>query len=170
MAAGREDLYFPLGLKLSQPDGREDEMAIVVRGLCPLLQVFDMPASIAFYRDVLGFGVVETSRPGPRFDWAWLRRDGAELMLNTAYEEDQRPPAPDPARVAAHDDTALYFGCPDVDAAYEHLRAHGIAVHEPKVAPYGMKQLYLHDPDGYTLCFQWPAAGDVDPAGDRVGR
>ena len=20
-----------------------------------------------------------------------------------------------------------------------------------------MKQLYLHDPDGYNLCFQWPA-------------
>jgi hypothetical protein len=25
----------------------------------------------------------------------------------------------------------------------------------PKVAPYGMKQLYLHDPVGFALCFQW---------------
>ncbi len=39
-------------------------------------------------------------------------------MLNTAYEEDARPRAPDPARVAAHEDTAIYFSCPDVDAAY----------------------------------------------------
>jgi hypothetical protein len=30
-------------------------MAIDVRGLVPLLQVFDMPTSIRFYRDVLGF-------------------------------------------------------------------------------------------------------------------
>jgi hypothetical protein len=30
-------------------------------------------------------------------------------------------------------------------------------VKEPKVAPYGMKQLYVRDPDGYNLCFQWPA-------------
>jgi glyoxylase I family protein len=30
-------------------------------------------------------------------------------------------------------------------------------VNEPKVAPYGMKQLYVRDPDGYGLCFQWPA-------------
>jgi len=27
----------------------------------------------------------------------------------------------------------------------------------PSVAPYGMKQLYLQDPDRYELCFQWKA-------------
>jgi glyoxylase I family protein len=68
------------------------------------------------------------------------------------------PAAPDTARIAAHGDTTLYFGCPDVDAAYRHLRAQGVAVKEPKIAPYGMKQLYVRDPDGYLLCFQWPAA------------
>jgi len=133
-------------------------MAIEIRGMAPLLQVFDMPTSIAFYRDVLGFEVVTTSKPrGEYFDWALLRLDGVELMLNTAYEEDARPLAPDPARIAAHDDTAIYFGCPDVDAAYAYLRTLGVAADEPKVAPYGMKQLYVHDPDGYNLCFQWPA-------------
>jgi len=78
-------------------------------------------------------------------------------MLNTAYEDEARPPAPDSARNAAHDDTAIYFGCPDVDAAYAYLRSRGMNVNEPKVAPYGMKQMYVHDPDGYSLCFQWPA-------------
>jgi glyoxylase I family protein len=138
----------------------EDPMAIDIRGMAPLLQVFDMPTSIKFYRDVLGFEVVTTSNPrGEPFDWALLRLNGVELMLNTAYEEDARPPAPDPARIAAHDDTCLYFGCPDVDAAYAHLRACDIAAKEPKIAPYGMKQLYLSDPDGYNLCFQWAASG-----------
>jgi glyoxylase I family protein len=102
--------------------------------------------------------VKTTSSPGKeRFGWALLALNGAELMLNTAYEEDARPPAPDPRRRATHEDTAIYFGCPDVDAAYAHLHARGIRVDEPKVAPYGMKQLYVSDPDGYTLCFQWPA-------------
>ena len=133
-------------------------MAIEIRGMAPLLQVFDMPTSIAFYRDVLGFEVVTTSKPGAeRFDWALLRLNGMELMLNTAYEADSRPPEPDRARIAAHDDTAIYFGCPDVDAAYAHLRSRAKNVKEPKVAPYGMKQLYVRDPDGYNLCFQWPA-------------
>jgi glyoxylase I family protein len=36
-------------------------MAVEVRGVCPLLQVYDMPASLRFYRDTLGFEVVATS-------------------------------------------------------------------------------------------------------------
>ena len=80
-------------------------------------------------------------------------------MLNTGYERDQRPPASDPPRVAAHSDTMLFFGAPDVDAVYSHLRAKGIDVKEPTIAPYGMKQLFLRDPDGFGRCFQWKAAG-----------
>jgi uncharacterized glyoxalase superfamily protein PhnB len=132
-------------------------VAIEVRGVCALLQVFDMPASLAFYRDVLGFEVLETSQPGAgdRVDWCRLKLNQAELMLNTAYEELERPAAPEQPRVAAHSDTCLYFGCPDVEGAYAYLSAQGVAADEPKVAPYGMKQLYLRDPDGYYLCFQW---------------
>jgi len=117
-----------------------------------------MPRSIRFYRDVLGFEVVANSPQLGEdfFHWVWLRLGQAELMLNTAYE-DNRPPSPEPRRVAAHCDTGLFFGCPDVDAAYEHLRSKGLEVKPPKVAPYGMKQLSLTDPDGYELCFQWPA-------------
>jgi hypothetical protein len=48
--------------------------------------------------------------------------------------------------------------CPDVDAAYRHLLAHGLQVQEPGVAPCGMRQLYVTDPDGSLVCFQWPAA------------
>ena len=108
-------------------------MGIEIRGMTPLLQVFDMPTSIAFYRDVLGFEVVTTSRPGAEnFGWALLRLNGTELMLNTAYEEDSRPPEPDRARIAAHDDTAIFFGCPDVDAAYAYLRSRAENVKEPK--------------------------------------
>ena len=99
-------------------------MGIEIRGIAPLLLVFDMPTSIAFYRDVLGFEAVSTSTArAEHFDWALLRLHGVELMLNAAYGEDARPPVPDPARIAAHDDTCLYFGCPDVDAAYTYLRA-----------------------------------------------
>jgi glyoxylase I family protein len=109
-------------------------MAIEIGGMAPLLQVFDMPTSISFYRDVLGFEVVTTSTPrGERFDWALLRLSGVELMLNTAYEEDARPAAPDAARIAAHDDTCLYFGCPDVDAAYAYLRARGLRRRSPRL-------------------------------------
>ena len=93
-------------------------MGLEIRGIAPLLEVFDMPAPIRFYAGVPGFKVASRSAPDGEFSWALLERGGAQLMVNTAYEEDERPPSPDPARVAVHRDTALYFGCPDVDSAY----------------------------------------------------
>ena len=131
-------------------------MGLKVDGVVPLIQVFDMPTSVAFYRDVLGFEVVTTSPPrGPDdFDWGLLRREGIALMLNTAYEVDARPPVRDSSRVGAHGDTALFFRCPDVDAAYTYLRGKSVRVEPPVITPYGMKQLHLADPDGYGICFQ----------------
>ena len=131
-------------------------MAIEVRGQSPLMEVFDMPTSLAFYRDKLGFEVTGDSGQGDESGWVMLQLGGATIMLNTAYDDGERPDQPDAARVAAHHDTCIYFGCPDVDAAYEHLKANGITCDPPAIAPYGMKQLYLTDPDNYNLCFQWP--------------
>jgi glyoxylase I family protein len=136
-------------------------MSIEIQGVCPLLQVFDMPNSIKFYRDLLGFQVVTTSPilsdDQDDVNWAMLRKNGSPVMLNTAYEPESRPPAPEPGRFAGHGDTCLYLGCPDVDGAYTYLRSRGLEIPEPKVAPYGMKQLYITDPDQYSICFQWTA-------------
>ena len=130
-------------------------MPIEVRGMAPLLEVFDMPTSLGFYRDKIGFSVIEDSGQGDESGWVMLKLGEATIMLNTAYDDGERPESPDPARVNAHHDTCIYFGCPDVDAAYEHLQANGIDAKPPSVAPYGMKQLYFTDPDNYNLCFQW---------------
>ena len=56
-------------------------MALDVRGATTLLQVYDMPASVRFYRDVLGFEMVSHSphrggdpgefRPDRREDPGW---------------------------------------------------------------------------------------------------
>lgn len=135
-------------------------MPLDLKGQTPLLSVFDMPTAIRFYRDLLGFEVVSTSRLlGPDdCGWAWLRLGDADVMLNTLYDPDaERPSVLDPARMDAHGDVVLYFGCPDVDAAYEHLRGKGLRVDKPQVTNYGMNQVYVRDPDGYGLCFQWRA-------------
>ena len=135
--------------------------SLTVTGLAPLLQVFDMPAAIHFYRHVLGFTLTATapalSDNPEHVNWCMLELNGAAIMLNTAYDPDDQPSSPDPSRWSGHRDTCVYFGCPDVDGAYEFLRSRGVELDPPKVAPYGMKQLYLTDPDGYGLCFQWKA-------------
>lgn len=131
-------------------------MSLRIGGFATLLQVFDMPTSLAFYRDVLGFEVVSDAPDDGMCDWVMLKRYESELMLNTAYEADDRPPAPEPTRISAHADIGLFFGCEDVDAAYAFLQQHGVAANAPVVTDYGMKQLYLKDPDGYDICLQQP--------------
>jgi len=137
-------------------------MPILIDSATPLFAVYDVPTAVAFYRDLLGFEVVSSSVPftdaKDDFGWALLRLNGVDLMLNNAYEDNIRPPRPVPSRIAAHADTILYFACPDVDAAYEHLVSRGVDVQPPAIAYYNMKKLYLTDPDGYILCFQWPVA------------
>lgn len=139
-------------------------MALQLSGVCPLVQVFDMPTSVRFYGDVLGFELVQNSplvhgRDGDYFHWAMLRRDGITLMLNTAYDEGQRPAEPEAARTAGHGDTSLFFGCSDVGAVCEQLRSRGVRLEEELgVTRYGMRRFAILDPDGYLLCFQGPAS------------
>ncbi|HET9627275.1 MAG TPA: VOC family protein [Kofleriaceae bacterium] len=136
-------------------------MAIRPTGLTPLLQVFDMLASLRFYRDVLGFSVVNSSpeieaAEGRYFHWALLRLGDAELMLNTAYDANERPATRDRERWRGHGDTALYMGCNDLDAIHALLASNGVTAEPPAATQYGMRQLYVTDPDGYRLCFQHP--------------
>lgn len=145
-----------LGTSVRSANEANLKMPPTFHKMTPLLQVFDMPKSLAFYRDALGFVVISTSSPGDDCGWAMLERGEVLLMLNTAYDVGERPPTPDAARVAAHDDTGLFFNCDDVDAVHAHLRDKGWDVREPANTYYGMRQVYTKDPDGYALCFQHP--------------
>ena len=134
-------------------------MEIEIRSLCPLIQVFNMRRSLAFYRDVLGFLVAGDSGGGDDASWVWLQRGEINLMLNDQYEHGHVPPEPPAERQKWHRDTCLYFSA-DPDAVYEYLHSQGIEIESPKDAPYGMRQLYLNDPDGYNLCFQQAVKND----------
>jgi len=131
-------------------------MSLSALGLTPLIGVFDMPTSLAFYRDVLGFTVVSAS---PEVDtveghfshWMWLRFGAAEIMLNTQYDSNERP-SQRPATKAA--DVTFYIHVSDIDLAYQELMARGVQSAPPKEAPYGLKLFSVKDPDGYTIVFQ----------------
>ncbi len=136
-------------------------MPLQVTGLCPLIQVFDMPASVRFYCELLGFEVIQASPEvdapeGRYFQWCWLQLGSANLMLNTGYDVGDRPATREAWRQSAHADTGLYFGCVDVEAAHLSLRARGLEVTLPEDSGHGMRQIWLHDPDGYLICFQAP--------------
>jgi glyoxylase I family protein len=137
----------------------QDHIKLKLVGMTPLFQVFDMPASIRFYRDVLGFEIISTSAPysvAEDVDWALLRYNEIEVMLNTAYEKEKRPSVPVLTRITSHSDTCLYFGCPEIDKMYDHLAGQGIMLGKPIITGYQFKAIYIKDPDGFELCFHWP--------------
>jgi len=128
-------------------------------GLTPLIGVFDMSRALAFYQGLLGFEVVSCSpvvetTEGRFSHWMWLRLGAAELMLNTQYDSDERPEHPIGTRSIAHGDTCFYIGCSDIDDAYKQLTLRGLKADPPKVAPYGLKNFSVSDPDGYGIVFQ----------------
>jgi len=126
-------------------------------GLTPLIGVFDMIKSLAFYRDLLGFEVVSASpevetREGRFSHWMWLRFGAAELMLNTQYDSNERPKHPVESTDPGY--ACFYIGCADVDVAYEELTRRGLKTDPPAMARYGLKLFSVKDPDGYTIVFQ----------------
>ncbi len=134
-------------------------MTLPLVGLTPLIQVFDMPASLAFYCGKLGFQLVsaspEVTTPEGCFShWVWLRLGTVDLMLNTAYDSGERPAVPDAARRAAHADTCLYFGCSDLDLVHGVLCRAELAPEPPVMAPYGLRRFSLRDPDNFEIIFQ----------------
>jgi uncharacterized glyoxalase superfamily protein PhnB len=127
-----------------------------------LIGVFDMPRALAFYRDVLGFAVVfaspEVETAEGRFShFMWLRFGGAEIMLNTQYDSNERPLQPPEKRPK---DAVFYIGCSDVELAFQQLADRGLKAERPKVAPYGLKLFSVEDPDGYTNRFSGSAQAD----------
>jgi glyoxylase I family protein len=137
-------------------------MAINTRGMVPLIQVYDMPTSIHFYCDQIGFKLAQQSWPGDDYDWAMLELNDAFIMLNTAYDKGERPASPDLSRIAGHEDITIYFGCPDVEAAYTELLSRNVVLERPFITKYGYRAIHVKDPDGYGLCFHWP---DQDSGG-----
>ena len=128
-------------------------------GLTPLLGVFDMPTSLAFYCEKLGFEVVSASpiveTPEGRFShWTWLCSGNVELMLNTAYDAGERPSERDASRVAGHVDTCLFIGCSDLDSVYAQFIQAGLEIEPPTMAAYGLRRFSLRDPDNFELVFQ----------------
>ena len=127
-------------------------------GLTPYVEVFDMVESVAFYRDILGFDmpfaspVVETAE-GRFSHFVMLRRGQAELMLNTAYDSNERPPDRSDARWSACRHIHFYIDCDNVAGLYAEIIAKGAKAAPPAKTGYGYVGFSLSDPDGYQIIF-----------------
>ena len=123
-----------------------------IRQLQPLFAVQNIDQSIAFYRDRLGFSLVSQAESEGNVFWCWLERGGSAVMLQQADDDEDGPPEGRGRGVT------FYFICDDADAMYAELSSRGVPVAPPREAYYGMNQLFVPEPNGYTLCFESPVA------------
>jgi catechol 2,3-dioxygenase-like lactoylglutathione lyase family enzyme len=120
----------------------------------------DPEASLAFYRDLLGFEVrMDVGYDGMR----WITMGHPEQPDTNLVLE---PPAADPgitegerrtiAEMMAKGTYArLLLATPDVDATFEKLQANGVeVVQEPMDMPYGVRDCAVRDPAGNLLRIQ----------------
>lgn len=117
-----------------------------VQQTVPLMYVADIEASRQFYCDGLGFALDQKWEPDGQLAWCWLTLEGAALMLQQAETGD----------LTDTRSISIYFLCEDVDAIYAALSERGVQTEPPTIESYGMKQLFVADPDGNNVCFENP--------------
>jgi uncharacterized glyoxalase superfamily protein PhnB len=125
------------------------EGVATIRHVWPLLMVEDMARSMSFYERTLGFSVVGRAEVDGRMFWCRLERGGASIMLQQSDDED----GPVEGRGRG---VALYFVCDDAERLHAELSGRGLQLPPVAVAEYGMKQLFVPEPDGYSVCFESP--------------
>lgn len=133
-----------------------------VTSLTPYVEVFDMIASVAFYRDILGFDILFASpevetREGRFSHFMRLGRGHAEIMLNTAYDSNERPSERSEPRWAACRYVHFYVDCDDVHGLHAEVTGRGCEATPPALTGYGYVAFAVSDPDGYRLIFHQPS-------------
>jgi uncharacterized glyoxalase superfamily protein PhnB len=123
------------------------ERGVAISEVVPLLFVEDINRSVDFYCGQLGFVLVNKWEPDGKLGWCRIERGNSAIMLQQACEEDG--PAAGRGR-----GVEFFFQCDDAAALYSEFQSAGLTIARPKVAFYGMNQLFVKDPDGYGLCFQ----------------
>ncbi len=114
-----------------------------LQAIVPMLWVSDIPATVSFYSEVLGFKCLSQMD-----HWAVLEKDEVELMLSlpNAHEAFERPLFTG----------SFYFECDEVDQLWESVKDKAKVVYPIEDFDYGMREFAIRDNNGYILQFGKP--------------
>jgi uncharacterized glyoxalase superfamily protein PhnB len=110
-----------------------------------MLEVNDLPKTIDFYTNVLGFSVEATWPDTGDMNWAELKAGDVIIMfMSRSSAFDQHTPVMT---------GQLYFYPQDVDALWQTLRNKTDIAWPIDTMPYGMREFAIRDCNGYLLTF-----------------
>ena len=113
-----------------------------------MVYVKDVERGLRFYRDLLGFKLIEDFRYEKKPVYARLRAPGGDgtIALHQAAAE---------ASVLS-DGVRLYFEVRELDDFCRKLQQKGFYITQlPRLMPWGWRHAYLNDPDGHEISLYW---------------
>ena len=113
-----------------------------------MIYVKDVARALAFYRDLLGFKLIEDFRYEGTAVYARMRAPGGDgtIALHQAG----------PGASLVSEGVRLYFEVPDVDEFCRKLLQKGFYINQmPRMMPWGWRHAYLNDPDGHEISLYW---------------
>jgi catechol 2,3-dioxygenase-like lactoylglutathione lyase family enzyme len=113
-----------------------------------MVYVKDVQPALEFYRNWLGFKVIEDFRYEGRPVYARMRAPGGDgtIALHQAG----------PGASVASNGVRLYFEVRDLDDFCRRLQKRGFYFTQlPTMMPWGWRHAYLNDPDGHEISLYW---------------
>jgi catechol 2,3-dioxygenase-like lactoylglutathione lyase family enzyme len=108
----------------------------------------DVGRSLGFYRDMMGFKLIEDFRFEGKSVYARLRAPGGDgtIALHQAG----------PGVPLSSEGVRLYFEVGDLDGFCRKLQQKGFYITQlPRMMPWGWRHAYLNDPDGHEISLYW---------------
>ena len=113
-----------------------------------MVYVKDVERGLGFYRDLLGFKLIEDFRYENKPVYARLRAPGGDgtIALHQAGPEVS----------ILSDGVRLYFEVRELDDFCRNLQQKGFHITQlPRMMPWGWRHAYLNDPDGHEISLYW---------------
>jgi len=117
-----------------------------------MIYVKDVARALGFYRDLMGFKLIEDFRYEGIPVYARLRAPGGDgtIALHQAG----------PGASLVSDGVRLYFEVRELDDFCRKLMQKGFYITQlPRMMPWGWRHAYLNDPDGHEISLYW--AGEM---------
>ncbi len=123
----------------------------------------DVQGGLDFYRDWLGFKLIEDFRYEGKPVYARLRAPGGD---GTIALHQAGPGAP-----VASDGVRLYFEVRDLDEFCRKLQKRGFYFTQlPTMMPWGWRHAYLNDPEGHEISLYWAGENRMQKTVMRVAK
>ena len=113
-----------------------------------MIYVKDVQRALGFYRELMGFKVVDEFRYENQPVYARLRAPGGDgtIALHMAG----------PGASLVSEGVRLYFEIRELDEFCSKLQKKGFYITQlPRMMPWGWRHAYLNDPDGHEISLYW---------------